>query len=69
MRRVLGMLEDLAENHKEIRDVMAGVREGIKEGIGEDYANRERIAKLLRFSSTLTDSERKEVSFADYASA
>jgi molecular chaperone HtpG len=36
----------------------------LKEGLGEDFANRERIAKLLRFASTTTDSV--SVSFADY---
>lgn len=36
----------------------------LKEGLGEDFANRERIAKLLRFASTTTDSV--SVSFQDY---
>ena len=36
----------------------------LKEGLGEDFANRERIAKLLRFASTSTDA--MTVSFADY---
>jgi molecular chaperone HtpG len=36
----------------------------LKEGLGEDFANRERIAKLLRFASTTTDSV--TVGFADY---
>jgi molecular chaperone HtpG len=36
----------------------------LKEGLGEDFANRERIAKLLRFASTTTDSI--TVSLADY---
>jgi molecular chaperone HtpG len=40
----------------------------VKEGVGEDFANRERIAKLLRFSSTHTDSEEQTVSLADYVS-
>jgi len=38
----------------------------MKEGIGEDYANRERIAKLCRFSSTHNDSEEQTVSLNDY---
>src|SRR5207237_2159366 len=66
-KRVLGLLEDLAENQK---DKYAGFwREFgrvMKEGVGEDAANRERIAKLLRFSSTHTDSEEQNVSLADY---
>ncbi len=36
----------------------------LKEGLGEDFGNRERIAKLLRFASTSTDTP--SVSFADY---
>ena len=36
----------------------------LKEGLGEDYANKDRIAKLLRFMSSTTDSV--SVSFADY---
>ncbi len=36
----------------------------LKEGLGEDFANRERIAKLLRFASTTTDSV--SVGLADY---
>ena len=38
----------------------------LKEGLGEDMANRDRIAKLLRFASTTTDTV--TVSFADYKS-
>ena len=36
----------------------------LKEGLGEDFANRDRIAKLLRFASSTTDTA--SVSFADY---
>jgi molecular chaperone HtpG len=36
----------------------------LKEGLGEDFANRERLAKLLRFSSTTSDAP--VVGFADY---
>ena len=36
----------------------------LKEGLGEDFANRERLAKLLRFASSTTDST--SVSLADY---
>ena len=67
VRRVLGMLEDLAENHKEKFAIFwREFGKVFKEGIGEDYANRERIAKLLRFATTHNDSETQDVSFADY---
>src|SRR5713226_8510674 len=66
-KRVLGLLEDLAESEK---DKYAGFWKEfgrvLKEGVGEDLANRERIAKLLRFSSTHSDSEEQGVSLADY---
>ncbi len=67
VRRVLGMLEDLAENHREkFATFWQEFGKVFKEGIGEDFANRERIAKLLRFATTLTDSEAQDVAFADY---
>jgi molecular chaperone HtpG len=65
-KRVLSMLEDLAENQKEqyakFWEQFGAV---IKEGVGEDHANQERLAKLLRFASTQAESG---VSFADYVS-
>jgi molecular chaperone HtpG len=63
-KRVLSMLEDLAENRKE--QYAAFWKEFgavLKEGVGEDHANKERLAKLLRFASTQAD---EGVSFADY---
>jgi len=36
----------------------------LKEGLGEDFANKERLAKLLRFASSSTDTV--SVSFSDY---
>ena len=38
----------------------------LKEGVGEDWANKERIAKLLRFASTHADAEEQGVGLADY---
>jgi molecular chaperone HtpG len=67
VRRVLSVLEDLAENQKEkYATFWKEFGRVIKEGIGEDHANRERIAKLLRFASTHKDTEEQEVSLADY---
>ena len=63
-KRVLSMLEDLAENQK---DKYAAFWKDfgpvLKEGVGEDHQNQERLAKLLRFASTQAD---EGVSFADY---
>ena len=68
-RRVLQMLEDLAENQKEkYVSFWKDFGRVMKEGMGEDHANRERIAKLLRFSSTHTDVEEQSVTLADYVS-
>jgi molecular chaperone HtpG len=63
-KRVLSMLEDLAENQK---DKYAAFWKDfgpvLKEGMGEDHANQERLAKLLRFASTQAE---EGVSIADY---
>src|SRR6185436_17410321 len=40
----------------------------MKEGVGEDHANRERVAKLLRFASTKGNNADETVSLADYVS-
>ena len=66
-RRVLGMIEDLAENNKEkFATFWQEFGRVLKEGMGEDAANRERLAKLLRFASTHTDTETQDVALADY---
>jgi molecular chaperone HtpG len=65
-KKVLSMLEDVAENQKDTyAEFWAQFGNVLKEGIGEDFANRERLAKLFRFASTHADSG---VSFADYVS-
>jgi molecular chaperone HtpG len=73
-KRVLSMLEELARLEKEesasdedkgkYAKFYAEFGAVLKEGLGEDFANRERLAKLLRFTSTNSDSQ--GVSFADY---
>ena len=55
-KRVLSMLEDVAENQKEkYAEFWKEFGAVLKEGIGEDHQNRERLAKLLRFASTHAD--------------
>ncbi|GAB3658611.1 molecular chaperone HtpG [Ramlibacter alkalitolerans] len=73
-RRVLQMLEDLAKTEKD--EAASDEDKGryakfwsefgavLKEGLGEDFANRDRLAKLLRFASTQSDGV--SVSLADY---
>ena len=64
-RRVLSMIEDLAANDADkFKAFYAEFGAVLKEGLGEDFSNRERLAKLLRFASSTTDTT--SVSFADY---
>ena len=66
-KRVLSLLEDLAENSRDkYATFWKEFGKVIKEGLGEDFANKDRLAKLLRFSSTHSDSEEQAVSLADY---
>jgi molecular chaperone HtpG len=68
-KRILGLLEDLAENHKEDYAVFwTTFGQVLKEGVGEDAGNQERVGKLLRFASTHNDSDAQDVSLADYLS-
>src|SRR5688572_14648183 len=67
VKRVLSMLEDLAENQKEkFTTFWKEFGKVLKEGLGEDHANRERVAKLSRFASTHRDTEEQDVSLSDY---
>ena len=67
VKRVLTLLEDVAENQKDrFATFWKEFGRCFKEGVGEDHANRERIAKLLRFASTRADTEAEEVSLAEY---
>jgi len=77
-RRVLSMLEDLAKHDAPAADANDEDKKDagkftqfysdfgavLKEGLGEDFANKEKIAKLLRFASSTTDTV--SVGFADY---
>jgi molecular chaperone HtpG len=67
VKKVLGLLEDLAENKPEAYakfwDAFGRV---MKEGPGEDWANKDKIAGLLRFASTHADNDTQNVSLKDY---
>jgi len=68
-KKVLGLLADLAKNEPEKYSTFwKEFGRAFKEGIPEDHANKEAIAKLLRFSSTLTSSGTQDVSLQDYVS-
>jgi molecular chaperone HtpG len=65
VRKALDLLDDLAEKRKDdYAKAWEYFGRVLKEGVGEDHANRERIARLLRFRSTQADGE--TVGLADY---
>ena len=68
IKRVLSMLEDLAKDPEKYQIFWQQFGQVIKEGPAEDFANREQIAKLLRFATTHTDNATQEVSLDDYIS-
>lgn len=70
-KRVLSLLEELANSDEQAqKDKYAGFwtefGQVLKEGVGEDAANKERIARLLRFASTHQDADAQTTSLADY---
>ena len=68
-KRVLQMLDKLAKDDKEqYQQFWSEFGLVLKEGSGEDYANREAIMKLLRFTTTQSDSDAQTVSLEDYLS-
>ncbi|MGZ8162178.1 MAG: molecular chaperone HtpG, partial [Methylobacter sp.] len=69
VKKVLGMLEGLATNDPEkYAKFWSEFGTVIKEGPIEDHSNKERIAKLLRFASTHTDTDKQDVSLENYVS-
>jgi molecular chaperone HtpG len=67
VKKVLGLLEDLASNQPEkYAAFWKEFGQVLKEGVGEDHANKERIAKLLRFASSTVESDEPTVSLSDY---
>lgn len=66
-KKVLGMLEKLAKNDPEkYQKFWKEFGKVLKEGPAEDFANREKIARLLRFATTASDSPEQTVSLDDY---
>ena len=69
VKKVLGLLENMAANEPEAYQTFwKEFGNAIKEGPGEDFANREDIAKLLRFASTSSETAEQTVSLEDYVS-
>lgn len=66
-KRVLDMLEKLAKNEPEqYKGFWKNFGQVMKEGPAEDFANKEKIAGLLRFASTNGDDGEQNVSLAEY---
>ncbi|MFB3305575.1 molecular chaperone HtpG [Pseudomonas sp. AMR01] len=66
-KRVLDMLEKLAKNEPEqYKGFWKNFGQVMKEGPAEDFANKEKIAGLLRFASTHEEGGEQVVSLAEY---
>ena len=66
-KRVLDMLEKMAKKEPELyASFWKEFGQVLKEGPAEDYANRERIAKLMRFSTTQSKAGAQDQSLEDY---
>jgi len=69
VKKILTMLEKMAKNDpKKYQSFWNEFGKVLKEGPGEDFANKEKVGKLLRFASTQVDSEDQNVSLDDYIS-
>ncbi|MCG7757551.1 MAG: molecular chaperone HtpG [Nitrosomonas sp.] len=71
VKKVLGLIEDLSKNEDEegkekYKTFYREFGQVLKEGVGEDFTNRERIAKLLRFITTQSDADEPAVSLDAY---
>ncbi len=70
-KKVLGLLESLADSEdtadkEKYATFWKEFGRVLKEGVGEDFANKEKIASLLRFASTHADTADETVSLKDY---
>jgi len=69
VKKILGLLEGLSKNEAEkYAEFWTTFGTVLKEGVAEDNANRERIAKLMRFASTHNNDDMQNVSLDDYIS-
>jgi molecular chaperone HtpG len=67
VKKVLSLFEDLAKNDPEkFTTFWKEFGQVLKEGVIEDFKNKDRIAKLLRFASTHNDDDTQNVTLDDY---
>jgi molecular chaperone HtpG len=68
VKKVLGLLSDMAAKEPEKYETFWNeFGRVLKEGLAEDHANRDTLAKLLRFASTASGSEKQDVTLESYA--
>ncbi len=66
-KRILDLLTKMAANEPEdYATFWQQFGEVLKEGAGEDFANKEKIARLLRFATTHTDTDKQEHTLEQY---
>ena len=66
-RRALNMLEKMASGDSEdYKTVWREFGQVLKEGVVEDHANKDKLAKLLRFATTHNGSDEQDQSLEDY---
>ncbi len=65
-KRVLDMLKKLASGNDDYQKFWNEFGQVLKEGLVEDHANKDKLTKLLRFSTTHTDSDTQDQSLDDY---
>ncbi|MBF0105589.1 MAG: molecular chaperone HtpG [Deltaproteobacteria bacterium] len=67
VKKILDKLEDMAKNEPEnFKTFWKEFGRVFKEGVVEDFANKDRIASISRFSSTFKDKEEADVTLDDY---
>ena len=67
VKKILGLLQSIADNEPDkYAEIWKNFGRVLKEGPGEDFANQEAIAKLLRFASTHNSDDTQNVALADY---
>lgn len=67
VKKILGLIEELSENEKEkYKTFWKEFGRVLKEGVVEDFPNKEKIAKLCRFSSSFDDKMEQEICLDDY---
>ncbi len=68
-KRALDMLDKLAKGDAEQYETFwKEFGQVLKEGVAEDFSNKEKVAKLLRFATTHTNKEKQDQSHDDYVS-